>query len=336
MRRSIPICLLGLLVLCTFVAAVVGSRGAPTRLNGTSGVSAGWTRVNISLPGGPEFSQAGAIGCSSPSDCIIAGVRGQDGATWTLTTTDGGQSFAIKSHFPVALAGGVASISCDQNGCFMVGENLAENADALGFSTNLGRTWSVVALPQKWIAESITPDFVGCTSNTCVVYGTNIFSISDTTSLSNYRVGLITTSDNGATWTSDPYPGGSNDLDSIACVWTGTCWALYRSDGQPAEGVAVSFTNGRSWTTVGGIPNSFDPDHFVGFGCATRADCLLVDDSDDVYASTDGGRTWIHRDPVRDANGSTNLETDALGCAPVSGRCFVVGASRTDSLWSSN
>ena len=297
--------------------------------------SGGWTRTTIPRPAGARSSQPTAMGCWSNSGCILAGVRGQEAASWVATTANAGRSWAYASRFPAPLAGGVESISCDRRGCFMVGENLAENADALGFSRNRGRNWSVVALPQSWVAASITPSFIGCTSTTCVVYGSNIFSISGKNGFSGYRVGMISTINDGRTWSHASFPGGSQDLDSIACVASEKCWALYRPD-QPEEGVATSTDRGATWTTVGNIGESFDPDHFAGFGCADRSLCYLVDNSNNVFVTRNGGQTWQSGDPVRNPVGSTNLETDALACGPNGGPCHIAGIGPPTSLWTSN
>ncbi len=323
-----PWCLVGLLGLGAVVAAVAGAR------SGTGAPETGWIATTISLPSGSKIVQAEAIGCWSKNGCIIGGFRGQNAATWTQTTMNAGRSWVVQERFPAALAGGVESIACDRRVCFMVGENLAEDADALAFSPNRGRTWSVVSLPQWWVSESITPDLIGCTTRTCVVYGSNIFTISGVKgSFSRYRVGLISTSNDGKTWTQDALPGGSDGLDSVTCIASGRCWALFRSQ-QPQESVAVSETGGTTWSTVGEVPDGFDPDHFAGFGCASRALCYLVDDSDSVFVTTDGGRTWKERDPVHPGRGSRDIETDTLGCAP-NGPCFIVGSGPPASLWSS-
>ncbi len=295
----------------------------------------GWTRTTISSLAGDPEAQPGAIGCWSRTGCIIGGVRGSEAASWTGTTENAGRSWMYTSKFPAPLAGGVQSISCDRRACLMVGENLPENADALGLSFDHGRSWSVVSLPRQWTSASITPDFLGCSSNTCVVYGSNIFAISGANGLSGYRVGLISTTNEGRTWSQGTFPASSSgDLDSITCIGSGRCWALFRPD-QPLEGVAVSDNGGRTWATVGGVAEAFDPEHLAGFGCASRADCYLVDDSDELFVTNNGGQTWGPGNPVRDVTGSAELETDALACAPTSGSCYIVGIGPPASLWRS-
>jgi hypothetical protein len=219
----------------------------------------------------------------------------------------------------------------------MVGENLAENADALGFTLNRGRSWTVVPLPQSWVAASMTPDFIGCTSTTCVVYGSNIFaiSISGKTISPPYQVGIVSTSNDGRTWTQGSLPAGTNDLDSIACVVSGKCWALYRPN-QPVEGVAVSTNGGMTWTPVGAIGQSFDPEHFAGFGCADQVACYLVDNSNNLFVTHNGGRTWQRGLSVRNPAGSKELETDALACGPRGGPCHIAGTGPPTSLWTAN
>jgi hypothetical protein len=213
----------------------------------------------------------------------------------------------------------------------MVGENLEEDADALGFTRNQGRSWTVVALPQSWLAASITPDFIGCTASKCVVYGSNIFSLAPA-DLSGYRVEIATSDNDGRSWSEASFPTESQDLDSIACIASGKCWALYRSD-QPGEGVAVSKNGGMTWSTVGAIGESFDPDHFAGFGCADQSLCFVVDNSNSVFVTRNGGRTWRPGVPVRNATGSTNVETDALACGGVGGPCNIAGIAPPTSFW---
>jgi len=320
--KTVTACLLAMAT-TVLVGEATGASSLPER----------WTRMTVPLPDAAANGQLAAIGCWSPTGCIIGGIRGANAATFTGTTMNGGRSWFFTSRFPAPLAGGVASIACDRSGCFMVGENLAEDADALGFTRNQGRSWSIVPLPQQWISEAITPGFIGCTTSTCLVYGNNIFAMSGKNP-SNYRVALVSTSDDGRSWSPAALPGGSGDLDAIACIGAGRCWALYRS-AQPQEGVAVSIDGGRTWTTVGVIGNAFDPDHFGGFGCATRTSCYLVDDSNDLFVTHNGGQEWSPTNPPRNRHGSTDLETDGLACASESATCYIVGIAPPTSLWKS-
>jgi hypothetical protein len=185
----------------------------------------------------------------------------------------------------------------------MVGENLAENADALGFSRNHGQSWSVVPLPEQWAAASITPDFVGCTSRSCLLYGSNIFAISGKDPALGYHVSLVSTTDNGETWSLASLAGLSNDLDSLVCIGSGKCWALYRS--QTEEEVGVSFDEGKTWTTVGSVVQAFDPDHFAGFACADSSICYIIDNSNGVFFTSNGGRRWQPGIQAQNQAGST-------------------------------
>jgi hypothetical protein len=322
------------------LAVVFGAVLALTATMPSSGragaaIQGGWTRTTVSGPAGAPTSQLTALGCWSQRGCILGGVHGDQAASWVATTANAGESWVYISQLPAPLAGGVESISCDRRGCFMVGENLAENADALGFSRNHGRTWSLVPLPRPWVAESITPSFIGCTATTCVVYGSNVLALPIEKGLSGYRVGIAATKNDGRTWSRASYPAGSQQLDSIACVASGKCWALYRPD-EPVEGVAVSTDGARTWTPVGTIGESFDPDHFAGFGCADSTTCYLVDDSNTVFVTSDGGRTWESAEPVQNPLGSTDLETDALSCGPMDGPCYIAGIGPPASLWVTN
>lgn len=291
-----------------------------------------WARTSIPTPGGNAGGQFTAIGCWSIGACIVGGSRGRNAATFTETTTDGGRSWRFASRFPPPLAGGVASIACDRRGCLMVGENLAETADALGFSRNHGSSWSVIRTPTQWASQSITPDVVGCSAVSCLVYGSNVFAISTNNPSMRYRVAIIATSNEGRAWSPAVLPAGTNELDSIACIPSGRCLALYRGLAAQ-EGVAVTINDGMTWTSVGRIGQEFNPDHLGGFGCDSRLTCYVVNDSDLLFASHNGGSTWEAANSPRSVAGSTDLETDGLGCAPTGSTCYIVDLG---SFWTSH
>jgi photosystem II stability/assembly factor-like uncharacterized protein len=234
--------------------------------------------------------------------------------------------------------GGIESAACDQRACLAAAENQAVTIQALGLTTNGGKTWSRVSGPASWVAASITPNLVACSASRCLAYGGNSPFYPSPGKAHRFHEGFAATSDDGRTWTEITLPGAAG-IDQMACAWSGQCWALYETRSDALEHVATTVDGGSRWlplelinpSEVGGDTFALDPDHIVGFACDEARTCFILDNSNDLLTSTDGGRTWSSSAAPRDAHGSTQFSTDAMTCTSAS-TCWIV-SSETTSAW---
>lgn len=287
-----------------------------------------WRHLTVPNPhGGSQGYAWSSLACSTPSRCIIGGSEGPYQATVLDVTVDGGRSWTTVTAVPADVGGGVDSVSCDSRACWVTAENRTVTSGFLGTSTDGGRTWTVAPDPPGWASRSVTPAQVACSASACLVYGDNLLSGAPGRFPANLVTALAVMSDDGHRWRPVPVPGGG-EVDSLTCIPAGRCWALYGApDG--LEHVATSAAPGATWQPVGAL--RVDPDHLTGFGCADGQTCFLLDDSDTLTASGDGGQTWHPAEPPHDATGSTDFSTDTLGCTPA-GTCWVV-SSEQQSAW---
>jgi len=144
--------------------------------------------------------------------------------------------------------------------------------------------------------------------------------------LGAYKDGFAAISNGGRSWAEVSFPG-TEQVDQITCIWSGRCWVLYETSADALEHVATTVDGGSIWTALGPITpsevggNTFvlDPDHLSGFACEDAETCFIIDNSDDLLVSRNGGRTWANSQAPRD----TNAPTDALTCTP-SSTCWII------------
>jgi hypothetical protein len=142
------------------------------------------------------------------------------------------------------------------------------------------------------------------------------------------KLPFAVTTDDFRTWTDIAIPG-ANQIDELACLWSGQCWAEDEVSGDDLEHLATTLDGGATWTDLGPIGNeksvsdgsdlsfALDPEHQVGLACENAQTCFILDNSNHLVTTHDGGRTWslIH--------GPSAGGTDAITCAP-SSRCWIV------------
>ena len=291
-----------------------------------------WSRTN--LPSPPSASGSllwSAVACSTARACLVGGTDNNNNNQVSVleATTNAGRTWTDRSDLlPASMDGGIQSASCERQNCLFIAENQTVTTTTIGRSEDAGRTWAVVPNPPSWAANSISAELVGCSASTCLVYGDNALSGLPPSGPADQYHDLVETANGGRTWTAIPVPG-SIAVDQIACIWSGQCWVLYEMPYSPLEEVATTLDAGSVWTKVGSL--TLDPDHLVGFACEDVRTCFILDDSNSLTESHDGGRTWHASQPPTDASGSTELGTDAMTCTPRS-TCWIV-SSETGSLW---
>jgi hypothetical protein len=299
----------------------------------------GWRKVSLpSPPGGPPagYTDSGsAIACSSETECIFGSTYLDNNSNqWSITvsTTNGGLTWARTTGFPSSLDGGVASVACDQRYCFMLAQNAATTDQAMARTNDNGKTWTLIPYPPSWAKDSIDGNIMACSSSRCLVFGDDTLATPLTDPSAGGEKAFAATSNDFQTWTAISIPDASQ-IDQLACIWSGQCWAEYETSGDDLEHLATTLDGGVTWTSLGPISSdeainnnsalsfALDPDHQVGLACENSQTCFILDNSNDLVTTHDGGRTWSL------THGPSRGSTDAITCTP-SSTCWIVSVDR--------
>lgn len=199
---------------------------------------------------------------------------------------------------------------------------------SLYVTTDLGRTWSVLAMPTGFQAS--TP--LSCpASSTCAAGGT----------LNGQPVFLVST-DGGSRWTITPLTGLPGELVELACSSATACHAVVgppwaaaadparRTQSSPPDEVFVSTTSaGRTWESTplpaGDVAQGLscpDAGHCVVIGSRVSPDNFLSGQAAFVLSTTDGG-TSLETGSL--PAGFTLPSESDVSCADAE-HCLVVGA----------
>jgi hypothetical protein len=312
-------------------AVTSGTPSASSNSTSDNAPSSGWRRIALpATPGG--YAEGAAVSCTSDQDCLVGGIYAgngrQDNGQLSIlqSTTNAGRTWTTRTRFPSWLEGGIESAACDQRYCFIAAENAAATAQTLARTSDEGRTWTAVPYPSTWAKASITGYMIACSASRCLTYGNNTLAEDPANpSALKYQTGFAATTNDGQSWTEITLPGATQ-IDQIACVWSGQCWAEYETSADELEHVATTLDAGFVWTPLGAISpsevggNTFalDPDHQVGFTCENAKTCFILDNSNDLLTSRDGGRRW------NISQGPSPGSTDAMTCTPPSSTCWIV------------
>ncbi len=328
------------------------SSGAPTMLATTDG-GGSWQAQTV--PGG--IAGLAAVSCPTSEDCWAAG-QTTAAEYAVIATTDGGSAWNVE---PVpAVAGVLTGVSCPTSTqCWASGYASAPFLPAVMLATaDGGATWRAQAMPsditalsalsclsvthcaatgedsgagsvattsdggKTWVARSVAivdVEAVSCpTTAAC-------WAVGGTLSLQG---GIVATSDDGGSWTSQPLPDPFMDPPVMSCPTTSECLAA----GETASGTveeAITSDGGRAWTTepvtTEAVPWGIT--YVAAVSCPAAAYCWAVGaDGNDgdaaIAATTDGGHTWrLQAVP----SGIGNL--DAVSC-PTRTDCWAVGEAK--------
>lgn len=178
------------------------------------------------------------------------------------------------------------SVSCPSTSvCFAVGVD-SDNGNAITVTTNGGATWTSQPVPAS--ATGYTLSGISCSSTTeCAVSGGGSASVGD--------MGFVlTTTDGGATWTSQSLPSSTGNLVGMACPSTTDCYALGEfPPGSSTVGTVVlaSTDGGNTWASDP-VTSSYGGRAIT---CPSISDCYVVGSQSGPFVSqtTDGGATWV-------------------------------------------
>ena len=295
----------------------------------------GWRKVAFPSPpggSGAGYTNSGsAMACSSATECIFGSTyldSNSNQFSITASTSNAGRTWMLNTRFPSPLAGSIASVACDQNDCFLVADNAAATSQVLARTNDKGKTWTLVPYPSSWANDSASANLIACSSARCLVYGDNTLANTPTSPSTRFRTAFAATSNDFQTWSDITIPD-AGQINQLACLWSGQCWAEYDSPSDDLEHLATTLDGGLTWTALGPISSdqaistnsnlsfALDPDHQVGFGCENPQTCFILDNSNDLVTTRDGGRTW------KLTHGPSRGGTDAMTCTP-SSTCWIV------------
>ncbi|HTW09941.1 MAG TPA: hypothetical protein VME46_20735 [Acidimicrobiales bacterium] len=256
-----------------------------------------WTRQAITPAG-----QLEGVSCASAARCVAIGSAGlgdNSSGSFALMTANGGRSWASVTIGASALE--LSAISCPSaRYCVAAGSTTA--ADGSGSPVAMvtadgGDQWRRAAVP----GQDISLYTVSCpTVRRCVATGR---AQPATTTQPTSPVPLIYTSaDGGKRWSERALPRGAG-VGAVTCLPNG--WCLVTG----AKAPVFSTDYGQSWTMAPPSPG-FSTD-VTSVACPTPGDCVAVGGTDGpfngaydypfvyptVATSTDGGRTWVRRQP---------------------------------------
>ncbi len=178
------------------------------------------------------------VQCPSSTACVSVGVRPGRNAPLTgqvLVSSNGGQTWTTPT-LPKSV-GALGAVDCPTTSlCVSVGASIL-------VSTNGGSSWS----PRYVNGGTGVLRSVSCVSaTTCVAIGPNPAGAQDP----NASAYEVVTTNGGATWTSEPMPAGSADIDAISCSSNGTCDAVGASTHLGQSFALTSTNSGSTWSSA--------------------------------------------------------------------------------------
>jgi photosystem II stability/assembly factor-like uncharacterized protein len=288
-------------VASTCFALAANSSGALLMSTTDGGTS--WTEGPLIRPDNafPLYGQY-RIACTSVTDCFVTGTQSTGGSGFqpiVAITSDAGQTWTSAS-LPSPPNILFNAISCGSaNFCVAVGSGGYPNNAITETTDNGGRSWTQQTLPTEFL------DSVSCgTSTTCTTVGQQTNG--------NGPAVIFATSDAGASWQSESYPGSYSAFLSVGCFQTfcvtfgaGTADVLYTVPGgnagfhgstggsplnKPIVGMASTPDGGGYWLVAsdGGI-FSFGDAGFHGSTGGSPLNKPIVG----MASTPDGGGYWL-------------------------------------------
>ena len=262
---------------CVAVGQADGeSTSSPVVVSTDGGLN--WEGVSVPATGfGDSSATLSGVSCPSVTLCVAVGPAG------TFASTDGGHSWKSESD----VGDEFGSVSCGSaTTCTAVGEGLfVGNGSTIASTTDGGVTWT-----QESVPAGIT-DLSGVSCAAGLSGVSNCIAVGYESSTYPMQGVVISSSDNGASWTEQTYPERIYVLQGVSCSSSLTCIAV----GQ------TSSPNTVDWQTSGPrLPTG-------AYG--------------NIIATTDGGATWTSEESPGGVN-----ELSSVSC-PSTTECVAVGAS---------
>jgi hypothetical protein len=277
-------CVLTVAAVAVVTLAAVGFSGeSPVSAAGAPGT---WQVEQTYTPTPGDLS---AISCATTSDCMAV----ESG--YVVVTTNGGTNWTTENA-PAGI-GQINAISCPSaTTCTVVGYGAPTNLPVLATTTNGGMSWTDQSLPPGLIQLL----GISCPSTTtCSAVGAWNGSAAPS---AEETAAVVTTTNGGASWTSESVPADSEDLLGISCPSTTTCVAVgavpYPAvscrpfPNCPVNLSFVMFTTngGTTWSgETGSSPGADEGDSFQGVSCPTTSECVAVGSTN----NPDGGQVGV-------------------------------------------
>jgi photosystem II stability/assembly factor-like uncharacterized protein len=273
------------------------------------------------------------LACPTPNTCMAVGdYEGQVGRSKeknetyraaVARTSDGGRTWTPGSPLPKGAGPILGPISCPTKSlCLLARESTDHDVGGALATTNMGRSWRRVGLPQGDVLSGVTCE----THRFCLVTGV----VSARNPVGGYAYSIITTTNGGAAWRPSSLPAGvpegNPNLVSPTCL-AKRCYVVGYEVGLgvlPTGSIIESNDLGKTWTNAV-LPAGRSALNVIA--CASASDCVAGSPgtSDGVsiprplLTTTDGGATWTARSlPVSLAN------LNSVSCPTVTW-CMAVG-----------
>ncbi|HEY1988493.1 MAG TPA: hypothetical protein VGG43_03435 [Acidimicrobiales bacterium] len=224
----------------------------------STSAGATWTQAGM-LSGGS--SGASGVSCVDAQHCWVTG---HATAGSVVSTSNGGSSWAT---LPIPAGSGfLNSVSCVQGP--------ADQSGSVPGAAPSGQI-TVPTSPTSTAPPTTSSLPVGVAGVRCTVVG----STTAAQNLARTGHGLVfTTSNGGATWTSQPTPASVAELFGVSCIADDTCVAVGSTiTSSPASGVLLfTGSTAKPWK---GATTVTSPEPLVGVTCSSTSQCLSVGES---------------------------------------------------------
>lgn len=313
------------------LGASMGAGAVPARAQGGSGTALAWHWLNP-LPQGNSLA---GVAYGNGLYVAVGGggtiLTSSTGSTWQ--TVASGTQEALNGitygggTFVAVGAGGVILTSSDGQSWSLVAAPTSANLNGVAYGggqfTAVGAGGAVLVSPNgvQWTAEtsSTSEDLYA------VAYGNGVWVATgeggENTQTGAYITTLISSSDNGATWTSNSVSVAGADLYGL--TYASRQFVAVGDAGFGSDATILTSPDGSAWTAqTSGVSGSLDA---VGYAPGL-AGLLAVGSSGQMLTSADGV-TW------RTVASGTQESMAGVACAPAS--CVAVGVDGTIVLGSS-
>jgi hypothetical protein len=308
-------------------------RAAPVDLV-TSNGGASWETVP-----GPQYGGSGRTIFDCLAASCIASSEHPEGpqlvkVAYFSVSTDGGLRWSISSRLTGAV---VQSLSCPTaHDCVAVGHfdrNNGTYPPLAMYSPDGGANWHVASIPPELTRLSTSSQLtsVSCSGTRCVAVGETLDPRNGGEEAPMAPPVVLTSSDDGASWTLVRAPTGLGSLAEVDCSSSGSCVvAGYDNKRFFRALLAASSDFGATWTTgsLGPMVGSSQAGSIVSMACDGSSRCLLLavpsldKSTSHIYLAEDGGKRWTEQ------QAPSGFDLSSLACpAPTS--CYAVGRDET-------